>query len=56
MVAISVSFILTSLVIAVICYLTTSNIFYALAILLIFAAYYFLYLRKRFKNYNSFFE
>lgn len=53
MLTITLSFLITSLVIAIICFLTTSNILYALAILIIFVAYYFLYLYKRLKNYNS---
>ena len=53
MIGISIAFVIASLIISVICFLTTSNIFYALAVLLIFIGYYFLYLFKKFKKYRS---
>lgn len=52
MIGISISFIAISTLIAVICFLTTSNIFYAVAIFLVFTAYFFIYLFKKLKKYN----
>ncbi|MBQ0008846.1 MAG: hypothetical protein KBS97_00990 [Firmicutes bacterium] len=49
----TISYLITTLVVAVFCYLTTSNIFFGIAVIVIYSAYYFLYLYKRIKNYNS---
>ena len=53
MVGISISFLIISIVISIICFLTTSNIYFAIGIFVIYVAYYFLYLFKKFKSYNS---
>ena len=47
-------FLLISVVAAVVCYITTSNIIFSLAILLIYVGYYFLFQHKESNIYSHF--
>lgn len=53
MLTISIIFVCISLAIAVLCFITTSNIFFSLGVLVIYVAYYFLIQYKRIKKYKS---
>ena len=53
MVTISIIFTFISLAVAVLCFITTSNIYFSLAIFAIYIAYYFLIQYKRIKKYKS---
>lgn len=51
MLTVLIIFIVLSAIAAIICYIATSNILFALAIFLIYIAYYFLFQHKKIKNY-----
>lgn len=53
MLGITIGFISISLVLSIICYLTTANIIFAVLVLVLFSLYYFLFARKYFKKYLS---
>lgn len=46
-------FILVSVLISLICFLTTSNVYISIALFLIYVAYYYIFLRKRFVKFYS---
>lgn len=48
---IDIAAVLTSLLVAVVCYIVIFNIFISVALFIVFVAFYFLLLRKKFKNY-----
>ena len=53
MVTISIIFVCISVAIAVLCFITTSNIFFSLGVLAIYVTYYFLIQYKKIKKYKS---
>ncbi len=50
---ITIGFLILSIVVGIMCYLTTSNLYFALGIFLIFILYFFLFQYKKFKKYFS---
>lgn len=53
MVGIIIGFVILSLVTGVVCFLTTSNLYFAIGILLIFILYFFIFQYKKFNKYYS---
>lgn len=50
---VSLAFIFVSLAMSVVCFLTTNNMIFSIVLFVIYIAYYFLILRKKFKSYYS---
>lgn len=53
MVGISILFFIVSILISFICFVATSNLYFAIAVFVIYEGYYFIYLFKKFKYYRS---